>query len=100
MVEKIYSIEEIKKMVSPILHKYRASKALLFGSYARNTAENSSDIDVMVIGGSSFEPTDIFCIADELYDVSKKSVDVYEEKEIDATSDFYKNILLEGVEII
>lgn len=41
----------------------------------------------MVIGGSIFEPTDIFCIADELNRAVKK-VDVYEEREKDHAADF------------
>ncbi len=100
MAEKIYSLDEIKEMVSQLLRKYGANKAVLFGSYARNSASKDSDIDVMVIGGSSFEPTDIFSIADDLYDLAGKPVDVYEEREIDTTSEFYKNILMEGVEIV
>ncbi len=98
--EKIYSIEEIRSMLSPILQKYRADRALLFGSYARNTASSDSDIDVLVIGGKDFDPTDIFYVADDLYDISQKKVDVYEEREIDSGSEFYKNIMLEGVEIL
>ncbi len=100
MNEKIYSIEEIKGMVSLLLHKYGAQKAMLFGSYARNSASKNSDIDVMVVGGNNFEPTDIFSMADELYDLAKKPVDVYEEREIDSESEFYKNILAEGIEIV
>ena len=38
MNEKIYSQTELRQMVSPLLKKYRASYALLFGSYARGEA--------------------------------------------------------------
>ena len=38
-------------------------------------------------------------VADELYDVSGKNVDVYEEREIDKDSEFYKNILKDGIRI-
>ena len=56
-----------------------------------------SDIDLMVIGGNSFDPTDIFCIADELYSTSGKNVDVYEKQEIEEDSDFYRSIIADGV---
>lgn len=49
MAEKIYSLDEIKEMVSQLLHKYGAHKAVLFGSYARNSAGKDSDIDVLDI---------------------------------------------------
>ena len=98
-VAKRYTISDIKKMILPILKKYSAEQAVLFGSYARNEATPESDIDLMVIGGRNFDPTDIFCIADELYDLSGNDVDVYEEREIDKNSEFYKNILRDGIRI-
>ena len=67
-----YTVDDIKKFVRPLLFKYSANGAVLFGSYANGQATNESDIDIMVIGGKDFDPTDIFCIADELYDVSGK----------------------------
>ena len=94
-----YTIEDIQSMIQPILKKYCAEMAILFGSYARNEATTDSDIDLMVIGGNAFEPTDIFCIADEIYDVSGKDVDVYEKQEIEEDSDFYRNIMADGVVI-
>ena len=94
-----YTITEIECMVQPILKKYSAEQAVLFGSYARNEATPESDIDLLVIGGSAFDPTDVFCIADELYSASGKNVDVYEKREIDEKSDFFKNIMSDGVVI-
>ena len=92
-----YTISDIERMILPILKKYSAEQAILFGSYARNEATPESDIDLMVIGGNTFEPTDIFCIADELYNASGKNVDVYEKQEIDENSDFYRSIMADGV---
>ena len=94
-----YTITDIESMVQPILKTYSAEQAVLFGSYARNEATPDSDIDLMVIGGSTFDPTDVFCIADELYSTSGKNVDVYEKREIDEKSDFFKNIMSDGVVI-
>lgn len=94
-----YTITEIECMVQPLLKKYSAEQAVLFGSYARNEATPDSDIDLMVIGGRLFDPTDVFCIADELYSISGKKVDVYEKREIDEKSDFFRNIMSDGVTI-
>ncbi|MBP8968224.1 MAG: nucleotidyltransferase domain-containing protein [Lachnospiraceae bacterium] len=94
-----YTITEIKGIVRPILDKYSAREAVLFGSFARNEAHDNSDIDIMVVGGNDFDPTDIFCIAEDLYRLSGKNVDVYEEREINKDSDFYRNILRDGVKI-
>ena len=99
MNTRIYSVSEISNVLLPIIRKYNASKAVLFGSYAKNEADKDSDIDVMVVGGHQFDPTDIFCIADELYRALQKQVDVYEESEIDHSSSFYNDIVQEGIEI-
>ena len=100
MNTRVYSVNELSDILSPIIRKYNASKAFLFGSYARNEADKDSDVDVMVVGGHQFDPTDIFCIADELYRALQKQVDVYEEREIDHSSPFYSSIIQEGIEII
>ena len=99
MNDKVYSFEELSAIILPLIKKYHANRVILFGSYARNEADKDSDIDVLGIGGDLFEPTDVFCIADELNRLSQKRVDVYEEREIDHSSEFYNIILSEGVEI-
>ena len=43
-----YSIEEIKAKIVPICEKYGVLKAVLFGSYARNEATDSSDVDFQI----------------------------------------------------
>lgn len=97
---KIYSLSELMDMIKPIIKKYNAEGATLFGSYARNEATASSDIDLLVNGGKKFDATDIFCIADELYEVSGKSVDVYEKSEIAKGSDLFSTISREGVVLV
>ena len=97
MSDKVYFKEEIAAMVAPLLRKYRAEQAILFGSYARQEATTDSDIDLMIVGGDSFDPTDVFCIADELYRFAGKRVDVYEQSEIEAGSPLYEAIRTEGV---
>ena len=63
MSDYIYSRDEIADVVTSLLKKYRAEKAILFGSYARQEASSGSDIDLVIIGGAEFEPTDVFAIA-------------------------------------
>lgn len=99
MSDHIYSREELIAHITPILKKYRADSAILFGSYARQQANSHSDIDLVIIGGDAFDPTDVFCIADELYRTLGKNVDVYELQEINAGTPFYNAIFSEGVRI-
>ena len=99
MSDHVYSREELIKEILPILRKYRAAGAILFGSYARQEVTGGSDIDLVVIGGEQFDPTDVFCIADELYRTLGKNVDVYELREINEGTEFYRTIFSEGVRI-
>jgi predicted nucleotidyltransferase len=44
----IYSINELREIVAPVAAKYKVSFVYLFGSYARGTATNDSDIDMLI----------------------------------------------------
>lgn len=99
MTDKILTNDEIRFAILSLLKKYRAKKAILFGSYARNEADGKSDIDLLIIGGEHFVPTDVFCIADELYRSLRKAVDVYDISEINKGTEFYNTIFSEGIEI-
>ena len=44
----LYSIDEIKHIITPIAIKYKLKAVYLFGSYARGTANENSDIDLLV----------------------------------------------------
>lgn len=99
MSDRVYTQDEVFTAVRRLLKKYHAERAILFGSYARQEADASSDIDLIVIGGIKFDPTDVFCIAEELYRTLGKPVDVYELREINAGSAFYDTVMAEGVQI-
>ena len=95
----ILSRENLTEAIRSLLKKYRAESAILFGSYARLEANAVSDVDVVIFGGPEFDPTDVFSLAEDLHRLTMKNVDVYEIREIDQQSDFYRTILREGVRI-
>ena len=95
----VLSLDRLTSVIVSLLRKYHAQDAILFGSYARQEADEHSDIDLLVIGGPSFRPTDIFALAEELHQITGKAVDVYELREIDQTSAFYQTILREGLTV-
>lgn len=95
MDDRIFTIQDIKALVSPIAQKYKVREIYLFGSYARGDANESSDLDFLVLGGENFKLTMIFSLAEELRDVLKKNVDVFEINEINQDSDFYHTIMKE-----
>ena len=44
----IYTLDEIKKYVCPVIQKYNIPAMYLFGSYARGEATEESDLDFLV----------------------------------------------------
>lgn len=95
----ILSKAEIEGYIKKQLCKYHAEYAILFGSYARGEADENSDIDVIVFGGSGFRATDIFAFGEELRELSPKNADVFEIREVNKDTDFYRSIMREGVRI-
>lgn len=52
MTNKIYSIDEIKNIVTPIADSYGVERVFLFGSYARGEATVTSDLDFRIDKGN------------------------------------------------
>lgn len=96
----VYSLSEVRGFIEPLLRRYNAQGASLFGSYARGEATPESDLDVIVHGGKDFHRPDVFAIAEDLHEASGKRVDVYEESEIDPCSDFGRRIALERLALL
>ena len=44
----ICTLDEIRHIITPIAQKYNLSAVYLFGSYARGTAREDSDLDLLV----------------------------------------------------
>lgn len=99
MNDKIFTITDIKALVKPIAEKYNVDEIYLFGSYARNEANQNSDLDFVVFGGRNFKLTMIFSLAEELRAILNKNVDVFEINEINQDSEFYKTIMKERLRV-
>lgn len=97
MEKCVFTKENIVRLVTPIARKYRIEKIYLFGSYARGEADEESDLDFLVFGGENFKLTDILAMGEELRETLHKKVDIYEIREIDSDSDFYRTLMKEKV---
>ena len=91
--------DQISEAIRTLLRRYHADHALLFGSYARGDADEASDIDVVVFGGSGFRPRDIFSFGEDLRVLTGKEVDAFEIREVNEGTPFYENLMREGVRI-
>lgn len=90
---------DVEKSIKELLVRYNAEYALLFGSYARGEETEESDIDVLIFGGENFKKSNIFAFAEELRQMTGKSVDAFEICEVDRSTPFYDNVIKEGIKI-
>ncbi len=62
----IYTIDEIKKIATPIVREYGVNRLSLFGSYARGEANENSDIDFYMDKGDLKGFIQYFSLVDKL----------------------------------
>lgn len=74
------TVKEIKRVVTKVGKKYGIKSAYLFGSYAKNSANENSDVDLIIDRGAVRTYKDYIHLCDELendlgVDVDLLSVD-------------------------
>ncbi|MBR3003220.1 MAG: nucleotidyltransferase domain-containing protein [Clostridia bacterium] len=97
MTSRIYSINDIKQMLSEVLNNTEVEKAILFGSYAKNTPTKNSDIDILIDSNGKIKGLKFFAIIDIIKEKFNKDVDVIEKAEIEKGSKIEKEIEKTGV---
>ena len=100
--ENVLTKEQIGNAVKKIIERdnyYTISKVVLFGSYARGEAERNSDIDLVVYDSPLFHGLKVYSFIGDLKEMLKKDIDLFVDRNIVKDSNFYKNILKEGINI-
>lgn len=82
MTEKIYSIEEIKKILEDILKDTVVQKATLFGSYAKKNSTSESDIDILIDSQGLLKGLKFYALLDLIKETFDKEVDIIEKSEV------------------
>lgn len=83
MTGRIYSVEEIKKIVSPIAASHGVEKLYLFGSYARGDADADSDMDFRLDKGQIKGLFALGSLYVELEDALGKRIDLLTSDSLD-----------------
>lgn len=85
----IYSHEQLSRLVTPIAKKYHIPAVYLFGSYARGTAREDSDIDLLIdTSGTEIKSLlQLSAIMLELEAVTGKSIDLITASSLTQKSD-------------
>lgn len=93
----ILTFDAIKKVCDEILPKYDVEYCYLFGSYARGTANEKSDVDLLVhmpLDGLKF-----FELVEVLRENLNKKVDLLDARHISEAKDLLDSVLKEGIKI-
>ncbi len=90
-----YTIDEIKVKVYPIAKNYGIRRVSLFGSYARGTANDNSDIDICIDKGRMRSLIQYFAFINDLEKSLQCHVDVVTSGIQD--EEFLNNILRDEV---
>ncbi|MFA7222692.1 MAG: nucleotidyltransferase domain-containing protein [Bacilli bacterium] len=93
----ILTIDEIKIGVAAILNKYDVKACYLFGSYAKNKANEKSDIDLLI--DSSVTGLNFFGLVEELREKLNKKIDLLNKDQILNNPELLSEILKDGIKI-
>jgi predicted nucleotidyltransferase len=96
MVMTMHNISSIKSCVEPIAKDYGIKKIYLFGSYAKGTADENSDVDLLVEKGKSLSLLKLSGLRQALEETLNTSVDLVTTGGIE--KDFYEAIA--GTELL
>jgi uncharacterized protein len=91
------SVEQIRQILIPIFTKEPIKRAVLFGSYARGTYTDLSDVDIVIDSNGHLIGLDFFRVLDEIAQALRTDVDLFEAAEIVAGSPMETTILNEGI---
>lgn len=97
MSDKVYTIEEIKLILSKLLKDMPVYKVILFGSYAKNSANGASDLDFVIDTKNTLMGFKLLNLITLIEDEFKKQIDAFEETEIVKDSKIDKEIKKTGV---
>ena len=93
----ILSIEEIKRIVSFVLKKYDVEYCYLFGSYAKGTALENSDVDLLI--STTTSGLDFYGLVESLRVNLKKKVEVLSFSTLGNETDILNEVLKDGIKI-
>ena len=93
----VLALEKIKEVCGSVLKEYGVEYAYLFGSYAKGTANQNSDVDLLVsmpVNGLAF-----YELIETLREKLKKKVDLLDVAQLNNNSKLVQEILRDGVKI-
>ena len=97
MNRSIFTLENINRLVKPLADKYRVKEIYLFGSYAKGTAKETSDVDLLI--SMPVDGLKYYELLELLREKLKKKVDLLDVAQLNDNPALVQVILKEGIKI-
>ena len=96
-MDKVYTIPELKTILSPVFAEHGVKRAVLFGSYAKGSATPCSDVDLVVDSG--LRGLAFFGLLESVATALDTPVDLIDVSQIERGSRIDKEVEQSGVKI-
>ena len=93
----LLNVNIIKDKCSPIFQEYKITYAYLFGSYAKNKAKETSDVDLLV--SADVKGLKFYGFVEKIKNTLQKKVDVLDTNQLKENMDLLNEILRDGIKI-
>lgn len=93
----VYTVPQLRDILSPLFDRYGIRRAVLFGSYGKGTATEKSDVDLLVDSG--LRGLRFVGFLDDVQRTVGKQVDLFDVTHIEAGSEIDREIRDSGVTV-
>jgi len=92
-----HSINEIKSILLPVFESAPVYRAILFGSYAKGSPTDKSDIDIVIDSRGELLNIDFYGVLEDITNLLGKRVDLFEITELKNNTAMKSVIEEEGI---
>ena len=96
-MDKVYTIPELRTILSPVFAEHGVKRAVLFGSYAKGSATSHSDVDLVVDSG--LRGLAFFGLLESVATALDTPVDLIDVSQIERGSRIDREVVQSGVKI-
>lgn len=99
MRKMVYDINEIKRTLKNVFKQTPVRKAVLFGSYAKGTANAKSDIDLYIDSHGKLSGFNFFGVCADIEKAFSKKIDLIEKIDLEQKSKLASEIKRTGITV-